>query len=109
MPPENVLTRSPARSARPTSSSTAAIRPACWRRGIPYRAAWNWRLFSAVSSPYRPLRCWTTPMLRRMALRSLALARSRPRTRIEPAAGASCPVIMLIVVVFPAPLGPTMP
>ncbi len=48
-------------------------------------------------------------MLRRMALRSLARPRSRPRTRIEPVAGASCPVIMLIVVVFPAPLGPTMP
>ena len=52
---------------------------------------------------------YTAAKFVRMSAAPRSVARSRPSIRIEPPVGSSTPRIMLIVVVFPAPFGPSSP
>src|SRR3954447_4350114 len=107
MPPENVITRLPRRSHRPTMSSTWRIRGATTSRGTPYSSACRRRFCSAVRYPSSVGSWKTSPMLRRTSSRSCAT--SWPATRARPPVGRASVQSMWIVVVLPAPLGPRKP
>src|SRR5215471_10499842 len=109
MPPENVPTREPARSARLTRSSSAAMRAAFSWRGTRYRSAWKAMLACAVSSLYSAVSCGTVPRSCRTWRRVRLASTFIPRIVIVPEVGGMRPLIMLIVVVLPDPLGPSSP
>src|SRR5215472_17135659 len=109
MPPEKVFTRESARSARLTTCSNLAMRSALSRAGTRYRSAWKAMLACAVSSLYSAVSCGTVPSSCR-TWRLVRLASTFiPRIVIVPEVGGMRPLIMLIVVVLPDPLGPSRP
>src|SRR5215467_12565134 len=109
MPPEKVFTRESARSARLTTSSNLAMRSALSRAGTRYRSAWKAMLACAVSSLYSAVSCGTVPSSCRTWRRVRLASTFIPRIVIVPEVGGMRPLIMLIVVVFPDPLGPSSP
>jgi hypothetical protein len=99
-PPESADTRTRSRSSSPTSSSSS---PA--RRGRGYQRACMRRTSPTVSMPGSDVSCSTTPMRARNA-RS-ARAGSNPRTRTVPDVAWRWPSRISVVVVLPAPFGPS--
>src|SRR5579863_4987355 len=88
-------------------SSNSAARLAAVSRSRPYMRPAKLRNSAPVRRPKSAMPSGTTPIWR---LTSTGCAsRSRPRISIFPELGASSPVNILIVVDFPAPLGPRKP
>jgi len=77
------------------------------RRGMPYSLANNSRFSYPVSAPSAESICDTYPMLRRTSTGWRTV--SNPDTLAVPEFGRSIVVSILMVVVLPAPLGPSRP
>src|SRR6266852_689779 len=89
------------------NSSSSVVRLAAVSRSRPYMRPTKFKYSEPVSLPKSAMPSGTTPICRFTATR--LLTRSRPRIWIRPAVGASNPVSILMVVDFPAPLGPRKP
>src|SRR6266849_1544382 len=89
------------------NSSSSAVRLAAVSRSRPYMRPTKFKYSDPVNRPNNAMPSGTTPICR---LTSTGLAmRSSPRIWMRPAVGASRPVSILMVVDFPAPLGPRKP
>ena len=107
MPPENVSIRLLAWSSRPAIFNPYSIASASVCPPSPYMRPQKRRFSAAVSVGYSAISCGTTPSTRRTALESLRT--EWPSTSTSPASGASKHEIMEMVVVLPAPFGPSRP
>ena len=107
MPPEYSSTRSSPRPSNPKRASISRARRLRSRRPKPKYAAWKVRFSSALSDRSRFGRCGTTAM-RSFAATGSATT-STPSTITWPPVGRTRVVIVPIVVVLPAPLGPRSP
>src|ERR1700722_13948543 len=88
-------------------SRSSAVRFPAVSRSRPYMRPTKFKYSAPVSRPNKAMPSGTTPIWR---FTSIAFtARSRPRTSMRPVVGASRPVSILMVVDFPAPLGPRNP
>src|SRR5271170_1316123 len=85
-------------------SSNSAVRFAAVMRSRPYMRPTKFRYSEPVSRPNSAMPSGTTPIWRFTATESCV--RSMPRICRRPEEGASRPVSILMVVDFPAPLGP---
>ena len=107
MPPEYERTSRSAASVRSNSSSSSDARRRAARRDIPNSLA----IMSTCSRPVeyraRPASWSATPIDRRTA--SGAAETSWPATTARPDVGRSSVASMRIVVVLPAPFGPSSP
>src|SRR4051812_47349240 len=107
MPPDSLSTfvsrRSP-RFAIATARSIAARRSP---RGTRYRCAKTSRFCSTVSVMSRLSSCGTTPHSARATFDCRGSV--NPRTSISPSSAIACAVSIRIVVLLPAPLGPSRP
>ena len=102
MPRENPPTRRRATSVSPTRSSTSSTR----RRGMPVVSASASKWLYADRPVWTALASSSAPTSRSGAgCRAYAL----PLTVTDPDVGASNPMIIRIVVDFPAPFGPRKP
>src|SRR5215469_13701959 len=88
-------------------SSSSAARFAAVSRSSPYMRPAKLRNSAPVSRPKSAMPSGTTPIWRFTS--TGFLSRSRPRISMLPDVGASSPVSILMVVDFPAPLGPRKP
>ena len=107
MPPEYSVHSLSACGSKSTRSSTSSARARHSRRGTWYSAASISTHSRPVSSPRHATSCITWPMRRRTSPGSRMT--SNPQTRAVPSFGASSVVSMRIVVVLPAPFGPSSP
>src|SRR5205823_613815 len=73
----------------------------------PYRVAWIDKFVHALSSSYRAVSCGTEPRAAYTTLVSCIML--CPRTVASPEVGFDNPLIMLMIVVFPDPFGPSKP
>src|ERR1700676_4909440 len=88
-------------------SSNSALRLAAVSRLSPYMRPAKFRNSEPVSRPKRAMPSGTTPICRFTS--TGFFCRSKPRISMRPELGASRPVSILMVVDFPAPLGPRNP
>src|SRR5271156_5489857 len=88
-------------------SRSSAVRFPAVSRSRPYMRPTKFKYSAPVSRPKSAMPSGTTPIWR-FTLTEFP-ASVRPRISIRPAEGASKPVSILIVVDFPAPLGPRKP
>src|SRR5216684_5521216 len=88
-------------------SSSSEARLAAVSRSSPYMHPAKFRNSDPVSRPNSAMPSGTTPICRLTS--TGCLVRSSPRISIRPELGASNPVSILMVVDFPAPLGPRKP
>jgi len=106
-PPESASTFAPALSANPSRSISPWARGSAAERGMPKYEAWKSRLSSTFSARSGLGRCGTTPIRRRTSTGRADT--STPSTRAWPPLGRTRVVRMPMVVVFPAPFGPSIP
>ena len=101
-PPDNFINCDLLRSARPTLSSN-------WIGSIfwPYRVPNNFRSSESVSRSKKAFAWSCTPMIRFTCVGFLIT--SIPLTRATPESGSLIPSRISMVVVFPAPFGPSIP
>ncbi len=105
MPPENALTFPRARSSNPAKERPNATRSLSRAPERPYIRPQKTRFSCADISPYKATSCGTTPML---SLTLSGCSRTEwPATVALPAVGARRQESMEIVVVLPAPFGPS--
>ena len=107
MPPEYVLTRRPAASARSNRSSSSSARARTAAPRMPNRWPCRMRFSRPVAIGSLPDFCATTPIRRRTW--SGRLSTSRPCTTAVPWSGRASVVRILMVVDLPAPFGPSRP
>src|SRR5271168_1647633 len=88
-------------------SSSSAVRFAAVERSRPYMRPTKFKYSEPVSRPNSAMPSGTTPIWRFTSTESCI--RSMPRICMRPDVGASRPVSILMVVDFPAPLGPRNP
>src|SRR5271163_1358130 len=88
-------------------SSSSAVRFAAVPRSSPYMRPTKFRYSEPVRRPKSAMPSGTTPIWRFTSTESCV--KSMPRTCMRPDEGASRPVNILMVVDFPAPLGPRNP
>src|SRR5882762_7566566 len=88
-------------------SSSSPVRLAAVSRSRPYMRPTKFKYSAPVSRPNRAMPSGTTPIWRFTS--TMFLSKSRPRISMRPELGASKPVSILMVVDFPAPLGPRNP
>jgi hypothetical protein len=107
MPPESLSTFVSRRSVRFARASARSI--ASWRsaRGTRYRWVNTVRFCCTVSVVSRLSCCGTTPIRARADLDSSGSL--KPSTVIVPRSGIACAVSIFIVVLLPAPFGPSRP
>ena len=89
------------------NSSNSAVRLAVVSRSRPYMRPTNFRYSAPVRRPNKAMPSGTTPIWRFTSL--VRSAKSSPRISMRPEVGARSPVSILMVVDFPAPLGPRKP
>jgi hypothetical protein len=106
-PPESASTLAPAFSAKPSRSISPCARGSATAFGTPKYEAWKSRFSSTFSARSGFGRCGTTPMRRRTS--TGCAETSTPSTRACPPVGRTRVVRMPMVVVFPAPFGPSIP
>ncbi len=107
IPPENVWTFLSLKSVNSTNLSRSPARSFATLRGIPYMSAHKKMFSKPVKSSSAVYSCGTTPIT---FLTSLScFPTSKPKTDALPSVGFRIVISMLIVVVFPAPLGPRKP
>src|SRR5580658_990291 len=88
-------------------SSNSAVRFAAVARSSPYMRPTKFKYSEPVRRPKRAMPSGTTPIWRFTSTESCV--KSMPRICMRPEVGASRPVSILMVVDFPAPLGPRNP
>src|SRR5688572_21770543 len=103
MPPERVMMRLSFLSHSDRSLSTFSIWPGSG--ALPNRPRLRDTVAHTVSNASVVSSCGTSPMAERAARYSETM--SYPSTRMLPSPGLTMPQMMLISVVFPAPLGPS--
>src|SRR5262245_55008893 len=107
IPPDSSSTAAPVRSSSCANSISSSARLSASRRGTEWYPPKLIRFSRAVRSPSRVMPCGTTPSRALIARRSSRTL--RPSTYSWPAVGGETQVIILIVVVLPAPFGPRKP
>src|SRR5882762_7932041 len=88
-------------------SSNSPVRLAAVSRSSPYMRPTKFKYSAPVSRPNKAMPSGTTPICRFTS--TICFSKSRPRICMVPEVGASNPVSILMVVDFPAPLGPRKP
>ncbi len=105
MPPEYVAARRSAASVSPKRASSSSTRARASRAGRCARSAIRRRFSRPVSSSSIAENCPVTPMERRTP--SGSVRTSNPATRASPSSALMSVDRMRIMVVLPAPLGPS--
>ena len=103
MPPESVMILSSFLSHKERSLSTFSMYP--WSVGLPNSPRLKLTLLQTVSNASVVSSCGTSPIRDRAARYSEMM--SWPPARTTPSVGLTMPQMMLMRVVFPAPLGPS--
>ena len=107
MPPEYVPAKREAASVSPIAESASSTRCLRTRRGTSKSRANSSTFSTPVRFASADSACGTYPMARRTCIGCTAA--SMPKTRTDPVPGVSSVVIIRIVVVLPAPFGPSSP